>query len=80
MQMKSDEELLIEYTEWLLDNYGVDMIINEMARQIEEKIEARRLSPEVEAAGLHPFPHALEQRGNRERVVRHLREFAKKVN
>jgi hypothetical protein len=74
--MKSDEELLIEHTSWLLENYPVDMILTEMARQIEEAIEARRLSPEVEKAGLHPFPHALEQRGRRERVARQLRNYA----
>jgi hypothetical protein len=74
--MKSDEELLIEHTSWLLDNWGVDIILNEMARQIEEAVEARRLSPEVEKAGLHPFPHALEQREVRERAARHLRNFA----
>jgi hypothetical protein len=78
--MKSDEELLVEHTSWLLDNYGVAMIIDEMARQIEEAIESRRLSPEVEKAGLHPFPHALTQRGKREHMVIQLRKFAKEVS
>jgi hypothetical protein len=77
--MKSDEELLTEYTDWLLGNYPVDMILDEMARQIEDAIDARRLCPEVEKAGLHPFPHALEQRGNRELMVRKLRNFARRI-
>jgi hypothetical protein len=77
--MKSDEELLTEYTDWLLGNYPVDMILDEMARQIEDAIDARRLCPEVEKAGLHPFPHALTQRSKRELMVIQLRRFAKEI-
>jgi hypothetical protein len=50
-----------------------------MARQIEEAIESRRLSPEVEKAGLHPFPHSLEQRGKRTQVAKQLRSYAMRL-
>jgi hypothetical protein len=77
--MKSDEELLIEHTSWLLANYPVAMILTEMARQIEKAVEARRLTPEVEKAGLHPFPHALEQRAQRMREVLQLQDLANRI-
>ena len=65
--------------EELLDNYSLETVLTAMATIIREGVEARKLSAEIEKAGLHPYPHALTQRQTRLRQVRQLQELANRI-
>jgi hypothetical protein len=70
----------IQVLESLLEEYGLSDILTAMATIIRMKVEARKLDPKVEAAGLHPFPHALAMRETRLKKAMQLQELANRID